>query len=54
MKSIPYNNRALSATLLVELQHVLEGEITDDVAVENEERLLAVGQQLSSQSQRTS
>lgn len=35
----------------VELQHVFEGEITDDVRVEDEERLVVDVQQLSSQSQ---
>ena len=35
----------------VELQHVFEGEITDDVRVEDKERLVVDVQQLSSQSQ---
>ncbi len=49
-----YDNRALSAVLLVELQYVIEGKIADDITIENEERFLIVGQQLSCQSQRTS
>lgn len=37
-----YHNGALFAMMLMELQHVLKWEVTDNVTVENKERLLVV------------
>lgn len=48
---VSHHDGSLLAVVAVELQHVFEGEITDDVRVENEERLVVDVQQLSSQSQ---
>lgn len=36
---VSYQDGALLAVVLMELHHGLEGEITDHIAVENEERV---------------
>ena len=48
----PYHDRALLAVVLVELDHVLEGEVADDVAVEDEEGGRIFQQDISCQGQR--
>jgi hypothetical protein len=44
----------LFAMMLVKFQHVLEGEITDDVTVQHKEWVIVLAQNLSSQRQWTS
>lgn len=46
-----HHDGSLLAVVAVELQQVFEGKITDDVRVEDEERLAVDVQQLSSQRQ---
>lgn len=48
-----YHNGSLLAVVAVELQQIFERKITDDVRVENEERLTVIIQQVSSQRQGT-
>lgn len=51
---VTYDNGSLFAVVLVEFKHVLEWEVTDHITVEHKKRLVAVRQQLTSQSERTS
>lgn len=50
---VSHHNSSLLAMVPVELQHVFEGEITDDVWVEDKKWLIVDVQQLSGQRQRT-
>lgn len=49
--SVSHHDGSLLAVVAVELQQVFEGKITDDVRVEDEERLAVDVQQFSSQRQ---
>ncbi len=49
---LSHHDGSLLAVVAVELQQVFERKITDDVRVENKERLVVDVQQLSSQRQR--
>jgi hypothetical protein len=48
---VPYQNGALLTMVLMELHHGLEGKITDDITVEDEEWVCSLREQVSGQCQ---
>lgn len=50
---VSHHNSSLLAMVPVELQHIFEGKITDDIGVEDKKRLVVDVEQLSGQCQRT-
>lgn len=48
---VPYQDGALLAVVPVELHHGLEGEITDHVTVEDEERFCSLREQVTGKCQ---
>ena len=54
MPSTTYHNGSLLAMILVELQHLLEGVVTDHITVQHKEWILVSAQDAPSQSKWTS